>query len=229
VARRRHIADGSNEDGSDDSDDSDDSDGGSAMTKVAAHITTSLDGYVTGPGDGPDRGLGVGGERLHYWVFGGPWSYDAEPTGGPTGVDRELLDKAMAEVGAVIVGRTMYEAAGAWGGNNPWDRPLFVVTHRPGDQPPPERGFTFVDGLETALDRAREAAGDKTVSIGGGADVIRQALAADHLDELAVSIAPVVLGGGKRLFDGFDRTVLLDRPEVVESPWAVHLRYRVVR
>lgn len=75
------------------------------MTKVAAGITTSLDGYITGPNDGPDRGLGDGGERLHYWVFGGPWSYDEEPTGEPTGADKELLDEAMANVGAVVGGR----------------------------------------------------------------------------------------------------------------------------
>ena len=199
------------------------------MTKVVAHITTSLDGYVAGPDDGPGCGLGVGGERLHYWVFGGPWSYEQEPTGAATGVDRELLDAALADTGAVVVGRAMYEAAGAWGGANPWGLPLFVVTHRPEEQPPAEQGFTFVDGFEAALDRAREVAGGKNVSIGGGADVIGQALAGDHLDELGVSIAPVVLGGGRRLFDGVDKTVVLEAPEVVESPWVTHLRYRIVR
>src|SRR6266511_4535402 len=82
------------------------------MTKVAAGITTSLDGYITGPDDGPGRGLGDGGERLHYWVFGGPWSYDKEPRGEPAGADKEVLDEAFARVGAVVGGRNTYEAAG---------------------------------------------------------------------------------------------------------------------
>ena len=90
------------------------------MGTVVAQITTSLDGYVTGPDDGPGRGLGIGGERLHYWGFGGPWSYDEQPTGEADGVDKELLDEAFANLGAVIGGRATYGAAGAWGGSNPW-------------------------------------------------------------------------------------------------------------
>jgi hypothetical protein len=93
------------------------------MTKVSAGITTSLDGYITGPNDGPGRGLGDGGERLHYWVFGGPWSYEEEPRGEPTGADKEFLDEAMTRVGAVIAGRNTYEAAEAWGGHNPFGVP----------------------------------------------------------------------------------------------------------
>jgi dihydrofolate reductase len=197
--------------------------------KIVAQITMSLDGYVTGPDDGPGRGLGTGGERLHYWVFGGPWSYDQPPTGEATGVDKELLDEAAAEVGAVIAGRGTYEAAGAWGGRNPWGLPFFIVTHRPQDAPPDEAGFTFAVGFDAALTKARQAAGDKSVSIMGGADVIRQALAGGHVDELAVSIAPIVLGGGKRLFDGFDKTITLQQVSAVQSPWVTHLRYRVER
>jgi dihydrofolate reductase len=199
------------------------------MGKVVAQITTSLDGYITGPDDGPGRGLGRGGERLHYWVFGGPWSYDQEPTGEATGVDKELLDEAFANLGAVIGGRATYEAAEAWGGRNPWGVPFFIVTHRPEDAPPAEAGFTFVDGFDTALTRAREAAGDKQISIMGGAEVIRQALRAGQADELIVSIAPVILGSGKRLFDGFDKTVSLEQVSVLQSPWVTHLRYAVVR
>src|SRR5512133_2145741 len=99
------------------------------MSKVFASITTSVDGYVTGPGDGPGCGLGEGGERLHYWVFGGPWTYDAEPTGEPTGADKEFLETMMANQGAVIGGRSTYESAEAWGGHNPWNLPFFIVTH----------------------------------------------------------------------------------------------------
>lgn len=196
------------------------------MSKVGAQITMSLDGYVTGPNDGPERGLGEGGERLHYWVFGGPWSYDEPPTGEATGVDKELLDES-ERIGAVIGGRATYEAAGAWGGTNPWGVPFFILTHRPEDEPD-GAGFRFVNGLDQALALARETAEPKDVGIMGGADVIRQALAAGHVDELVVSVAPVVLGSGKRLFDGFNEDVELQQLGVVQSPWVTHLRYRVL-
>jgi dihydrofolate reductase len=197
------------------------------MTKVAAGITTSLDGYIAGPNDGPGRGLGDGGERLHYWVFGGPWSYDEEPTGEPTGPDKEFLDGGMARVGAIIGGRNTFEAAEAWGGRNPFGVPFFIVTHRPEDAPA-DAGFTFVNGLDEAVTRAREAAGGKDVFVMGGADVIRQALRAGHVEELSISIAPVVLGDGKRLFDDFDETMNLEHLTLLQSPFATHITYRVM-
>lgn len=196
------------------------------MANVVAAITISLDGYVTGPNDGPGNALGDGGERLHYWVFGGPWSYEAEPTGEATGVDKEYLDGAIAHAGAIVVGRGMYDSAEAWGGQNPFGVPLFVVTHHPEDGPS-EGGFTFVDGLDEAIARARQVASDKHVSVGGGADVIRQALRSGHVDELSISIAPVVLGGGKRLFDGFEQTLNLEHVALLQSPFATHITYRV--
>jgi dihydrofolate reductase len=197
------------------------------MTKVAAGITVSLDGYVAGPNDRPGRGLGDGGERLHYWVFGGPWTYEDDPRGEPVGADKKLLDEVMEKIGAVIGGRNTYEAAGAWGGENPWPIPLFVLTHRPEDEP--ERGgFTFVNGLDAAIAQADEAAGDKDVFVMGGADVIRQALGAGHVSELTITIAPVVLGAGKRLFEGFDETVTVEHAGIRQSPFATHLSYRVV-
>ena len=198
------------------------------MTKVVAGITTSLDGYITGPNDGPGRGLGDGGERLHFWVFGGPWSYEEEPRGEATGADKELLDEAMGRVGAVVGGRNTYEAAGAWGGDNPFGVPFFIVTHRP-EEAPAGAAFTFVNGLEEAVARAREAADGKDVSIMGGADVIRQALHAGLVEELSISIAPVVLGGGKRLFDHFDETMNLEHVRLLQSPFATHITYGVVR
>jgi dihydrofolate reductase len=198
------------------------------MTKVAAGITTSLDGYVAGPNDGPGRGLGDGGERLHYWVFGGPWSYEEEPSGTATGEDKRFLDEGTARSGAIVGGRNTYEAAEAWGGRNPFGMPFFIVTHRPEDEPP-DAGFTFVDGLDEAIARAREAAGNKDVFVMGGADVIRQALQAGHVEELSISIAPVLLGGGKRLFEGFEQSLNLERVGLVQSPLATHLTYRVVR
>jgi dihydrofolate reductase len=198
------------------------------VTAVVATITQSLDGYVTGPEDGPGKGLGEGGERLHYWVFGGPWSYAEEPSGEASGVDQQVLAEGLRRSGAIIGGRSTYEAAGAWGGTNPWATPFFILTHRTEDEPP-GAGFTFVSGLRTALERAKAAAGeDKDVGIMGGADTIRQALDGGHVDELVLTIAPVILGGGKRLFAGFSRSVDLEQLDVRQSRWATHLRYRVV-
>ncbi len=198
------------------------------MTNVLAGITTSLDGYITGPNDGPDKGLGEGGERLHYWVFGGPWSYDEEPRGEPVGADKQYLDDMMGRAGAVIGGRGTFEAADRWGGTNPWPVPFFILTHHP-DDAPHDAGFEFVRDLDEAIRQARDAAGDKDVEIMGGADVIRQALAAGYVDELTISIAPVVLGGGKRLFDGFDRSIDLEHLRTLQSPFVTHLTYRVPR
>jgi dihydrofolate reductase len=198
------------------------------MTQVNAGITTSLDGYIVGPNDGPGRGLGDGGERLHYWVFGGPWTYDEEPRGEATGADKELLDDAFGRVGAIVGGRNTYEAAEAWGGHNPFGVPFFIVTHRPEDAPSGAE-FTFVNGLDDAVARAREAAGDKDVFVMGGADVIRQALRAGYVEKLSISIAPVVLGGGKRLFDSFHETLNLEHVRLLQSPFATHITYRVLR
>jgi dihydrofolate reductase len=198
------------------------------MTIVAAGITTSLDGYVAGPNDGPGLGLGERGERLHYWVFGGPWSYEEEPRGEATGADKEFLYQGIARVGAIVGGRGTFDAAEGWGGSNPFGAPFFIVTHRPEDEPA-DSGFTFVDGLDEAITRAKEAAGDKDVFVMGGADVIRQALRAGHVEELSISIAPVVLGGGKRLFEGFEQDLTLEHVGLLQSPFATHITYRVVR
>ncbi|HEY3533939.1 MAG TPA: dihydrofolate reductase family protein [Pedococcus sp.] len=200
------------------------------MGKVIAGITTSVDGYVVGPDDRPGQGLGVGGERLHNWVFGGPWTYSDEaagkPLGEPTGEDKAWLDEAFAGLGAVVSGRWTYEAAGHWGDENPWGLTFFIVTHRVDEQPEGD-AFVFVDGVEEAVGRAKDAAGDKHVHVMGGADVIRQALSAGLLDELTVIVAPVILGGGKRLFDGFDKDVELEHLGVRQSPFATFIDYRV--
>jgi dihydrofolate reductase len=198
------------------------------MTKVLAGITTSVDGYIAGPDDGPGKGLGEGGERLHYWVFGGPWSYDEEPRGEPTGEAAAWLEEAMSRVGAVVGGRWTYEAARRWGDKNPWGLPFFIVTHRPEEQPDGNE-FVFVSGVKDAIARAKEAAGDKDVHVMGGADTIRQALDHDLVDELTIIVAPVVLGGGKRLFEGFTKQLELEHIGVHESPFATFIDYRVKR
>jgi dihydrofolate reductase len=198
------------------------------MSKVIAGITTSVDGYITGPDDGPGRGLGTGGERLHNWVFGGPWSYDTEPAGEMGGQDKAWMDEAMSGLGAVVAGRWTYEAAGHWGGQNPWGLPFFIVTHRPEEQPEGD-AFRFVGDLAEGIDQARAAAGEKEVHLMGGADVIRQGLAARLVDELTIIVAPVVLGGGKRLFDGFEQDVELEHRGVRQSPRATFIDYTVKR
>ena len=198
------------------------------MGKVLANITMSVDGYVTGPGDGPGCGLGVGGERLHYWVFGGPWTYDKEPSGQASGADAAWLESTMSRVGAVVSGRNTYESAGRWGDENPWGLPFYIVTHRPQEEPP-GGAFTFVDGVEPAVEQAKAAAGAKDVSLMGGADVIRQAFAAGLVDELSIVVAPVLLGGGKRLFEGFTGDVELEHVGVHQSTYATFIDYRVCR
>ncbi len=199
------------------------------MGKVVAGITMSLDGYVTGPADRLGAGLGDGGERLHYWVFGGPWTYDG-PRGEAAPVDQEYLADTFGAGGAWLVGRTMYDVVDGWGDDPGFGVPVFVVTHRPHE--PLVKGdttFEFVtDGLPVALQRAAAAAGEKDVIVMGGADLLRQCLGAGAVEELTLTIAPVLLGGGKPLFDGTEPTGLeLERTAVIESPFATHLRFRV--
>ena len=200
------------------------------MTKVIAGITMSLDGYITGPDDRAGAGLGDGGERLHYWVFGGPWTYADGPHGAPAAVDQAYLDDVFGGGGALIVGRTMHDAAEGWGDDPGFGVPVFVVTHRPHETVVKgDTTFEFVNGgIDDALARAREAAGERNVILMGGADLLRQYLAAGLVDELTLTIAPVLLGAGKRLFDGIARTdIAFERTAVIESPFATHLRFRV--
>ncbi len=197
--------------------------------KVVAGLTMSLDGYITGPDDRPEQGLGRGGERLHYWVFGGPWSY-GDTRGTPHEVDQRYLSRAFASAGALIVGRTMYEVAGGWGDEPGFGVPVFVVTHRPAERL--VKGDTSFDfetgGPEVALRRARDAAGEKNVVIMGGRELLAQYLDAGVVEEFVLTIAPILLGSGKRLFERVTRTDLeFERTEVIESPFATHIWYRV--
>jgi dihydrofolate reductase len=200
------------------------------MSQVVLDITMSLDGFVTAPNDGPGRGLGDDGECLHYWVFGGPWTYgeSQQERPGARGVDREVLDELMA-AGAAVVGRRMYDVTDGWGGTSPFGVPCVVVTHRIGDQPQPASGFEFVSGIEAAVDRARQIAGDRPVGIGGGASIAQQALQAELVDELQIHIAPVILGAGRPLFGELGTRLRLERTRVLDSPFATHIKFRVLK
>jgi dihydrofolate reductase len=201
------------------------------MSKVVSGMTVSLDGFITGPNDRPRAGLGDGGERLHYWVFGGPWTYEG-PRGVPAGVDRAYLQEVFSNGGAMICGRTMHDVVNGWGETPGFGMPIFVVTHRP--HPAVVKGdtsFQFVTGgIAEALLLARTAAGDKDVIIMGGGELLRQCLAAGLIEAFTLTIAPVLLGSGKRLFDGLEGIdVDFDREAVIESPYATHLRFRIRR
>jgi dihydrofolate reductase len=198
---------------------------------VVFDISVSLDGYVAGPNDGPELGLGEGGERLHEWVFGlAAWREPHGLEGGEANVDGQVLEEAFSAAGAIVVGKRMFDNARGWGDEPPFHMPVFVVTHE--TREPLTKGdttFTFVEGVENAIAQAKAAAGDKDVSIGGGASVAQQALAAGLLDELQLHVVPILLGGGIRLFGDNGPGVELEKTRVIDSPRVTHLKYRVVK
>ena len=199
------------------------------VARVLAGITISLDGYYTGPNDRRGAGLGDGGERLHYWVFGGPWTYEGE-RGARSDVDNAYIGEVFASGGAMICGRTMYDVIDGWGEEPGFGVPVLVVTRRAHERlVKGDTSFDFVTGgIQEALSRAREAAAGRDVIVMGGGELLGEYLAAGLVDEFTLTIAPVLLGAGKRLFDGIGRTDLtFERAEVIESPWATHVRYRV--
>jgi dihydrofolate reductase len=214
------------------------------MGKLYAEISISLDGYVAGPNIDPEQPLGEGGEGLHEWVTGlASWRASHGKSGGQTGPDDELAKELVARGGAVIMGKNMFgPGAGAppddgtwqgwWGDDPPFHKPVFVLTHQKREPLQlSDTTFTFVnDGPEAALELARDAAGAKDVQIAGGGSAIQQYLRGGQLDELFLHVAPVLLGGGVRLFDNLDGADLkLEPVEVIGSPAVTHLRYRVSR
>src|ERR687898_1513992 len=211
------------------------------MSKVRVHISVSADGYVAGPDQSLENPLGVGGERLHEWVvLLRVWRAQHGMEGGEVNTSTGVVEESLANVGAEIMGRGKFgggpgpwddEWRGWWGDEPPFHMPVFVLTHH--EREPltlSDTTFTFVtDGIEAALDRAREAAGDKDVFVGGGASVINQYLAAGLVDELELHVVPLVLGGGSRLFDGLGRDLRLEQVRAIEAPGVTHLKYRLVR
>ncbi len=200
------------------------------MSKVTCQISMSLDGYVAGPQQSTEDPLGMGGERLHEWHIGP----DPHP------VDAEITARLLDGNGAYVMGRNMFgpirgewegDWRGWWGEDPPYHAPVFVLTHHPRESVEMAGGTTFhfvTEGLDVALERAREAAGERNVSIGGGASTVNQVLAAGQLDELSLHLAPIVLGAGEPLFVDVGDPAL-EIVESVTSPAATHIRYRVVR
>lgn len=203
------------------------------MAKVFVDITTSLDGFIAGPNDGPEQPLGAGGELLHEWVYGlASWREPHGLAGGQVNRDSEILEEALESTGAIVLGRRMFDNARGWGDNPPFGKPVFVLTHEAREKL--TKGgtrFTFVtEGIESALEQAKEAAGDKDVSIGGGANTAQQYLKAGLLDEIQIHVAPLLLRGGIRLFDNLSpERVELEGTRVVESPEVTHLKFRVIK
>ncbi len=189
---------------------------------IVADMSMSLDGLVAGPNMDEYNGLGDGGERLHEWIFDG--KSDAE-------VARFMHDR-FANIGAVLMGRTMLDVGiGAWGDEPPFHAPVFVVTHRPADPIEKAGGttFTFVtDGPEEALRAAREAAGDRDIYVAGGAAIVRRYLRSGAVDELMLHIVPVFLSAGTPMFDGSEGVELSGSGDV-DDDGVAHLRYTVKR
>lgn len=188
------------------------------MSTVVFDTSMSVDGYMAAGGRTPEQPLGNEGERLHEWTQ-----------------DTEYLEAQVAALGAVICGRTTYNESIPWWGpdgpSGPARRPVFVVTHEAPDVVPEGGVYTFVtDGIEVALSEARAAAGDRIITVMGGADIARQYLAAGLVDELSLHVVPVLFGSGLPVFQGLDLGhVQLEQAESRPSPDALHLRYRVIR
>jgi dihydrofolate reductase len=192
-------------------------------------MSMSLDGFVAGPNEGPDNGLGDGGERLHEWLFTGEPTNQGGVPGLPPGVNREVMKEAMA-TGAVVAGRGTVEPADYWGGDHHDGVPIFILSRHKAEADAAQWPLvTYVGEIETAVALAKEAAGEKDVLV-HGATVAQLALAAGVLDEIQIHLIPVLLGEGRRLFGhlGADH-IELDLIRVVDGPGVTHLRYHVKR
>jgi dihydrofolate reductase len=214
------------------------------MSKLRCHISISLDGFVAGPNQSEENPLGEGGERLHEWVFSlAAWRQLHGLQGGEVNESARIVEESRENIGAGVMGRNMFgpvsggpwgdeQWTGWWGDDPPYHYPVFILTHHPRDPVEMKGGTTFhfvTDGIESALELARDAAGGKDVMLWGGAQVVNQYLAAGQLNELELHVVPVLLGDGARLFDSLGAAhVQLEQVRAVEAPGVTHLKYTVV-
>src|SRR5579859_460490 len=211
----------------------------SEMGLVTSRISISLDGFVAGPNQSLENPIGEGGLRLHEWIFGtASWRRMHGESGGADDADSKVIDEATSGAGAYVMGRNMFspgrgpwdpEWKGWWGDDPPYHVPVFVLTHHPRDPLPMRGGTTFyfvTDGIASALEQARAAAGDRDVQVAGGASAIRQYIKAGSLDELYLHIVPIVLGRGERLLEDVGDPQL-EPVKVVASPKVTHIKYRI--
>jgi dihydrofolate reductase len=211
------------------------------VARLRFDISMSLDGFVAGPNQTEEDPLGEGGEQLHEWAFElAAWRKPHGQDGGEVNASTKVVEESLENLGAAVMGRNMFGGAGPWG-DDPWDgwwgddppfhMPVFIVTHHAREPVTKEGGttFTFVtDGIESALEQAREAADGKDVGLSGGANVAQQYFKAGLIDEMQIHLVPVFLGDGARLFDNLDGAeVGLAVARVVEAPGVTHLTYRV--
>jgi dihydrofolate reductase len=191
------------------------------MSKVVLELSVSLDGFVSGPEIGPEAHLGRGGELLHEWMFA-----------GKSAVASQNDETAhFSGIGALIMGRRMVDLGiGPWGEEPTFHAPCFVVTHRPAETIVKKGGTSYIfitDGIEAALERARQAAGVQDVLVNGGADMARQFLNAGLLDEVRLHLVPVILGAGTRLFDGVRSSIRFVPRDAQSGPGVTHVTYGI--
>jgi dihydrofolate reductase len=214
------------------------------MSKLRSHISISADGFVAGPNQSEENPLGEGGERLHGWAFSlAAWRESHDKQGGEVNESTRIMEETLENVGAGVMGRNMFGPVGGgdwgdeqwkgwWGDDPPYHNDVFILTHHPRKPVEMEGRTTFyfvTDGIEPALERAKESANGKDVRLWGGAQVIQQYLATGLLDELELHIVPVLLGDGARLFDNLGGAEIeLEQVRAVEAPGVTHLKYRVM-
>jgi dihydrofolate reductase len=204
------------------------------MTQVIADITMTLDGFVAGPDDGVEKPLGEGGERIHQWLYdSASWRELHGREGGEARSDGALVEESFERTGALVMGKRMFENGddpNGWGDDPPFHEPVFVLTHEAREPKVQEdMTFTFVtDGIESALEQARAAAGDKDVAVAGGANAIQQFIKAGLLEELQVHVAHVLLGDGIPLFGRLGpEQIELEATRVMDAPGVTHLQFRL--
>jgi dihydrofolate reductase len=198
------------------------------VSATVLYMSVSLDGFIAGPNEGPDNGLGDGGHRLHEWALTGA-DGDRDTISGRAGVNGQVVDEAMA-TGAVVAGRGTVEPAGFWGGDHHDGVPIFILTRRDSGAMPQWPLVTYVNDVTSAMTQAKDAAGDRNVLV-QGAGTAQLALAAGVLDELEIHLIPVLLGQGRRLFDNLSpEHIELERTRILEGDAGVaHMHYRVRR